>query len=95
MYYRKYLVYYRKCLVYYKKRSHTVQVIILPQYLDPNFRPNVNDLIIMILKWATTTEHAGERGEQLSVDAEMQPYGDRAVAASNQFYCKSRWEPSR
>ena len=40
-------------------------------------------------------EHAGENGVQLSAGAEMEAYGDQETAASNQFFCKSREEPSR
>ena len=40
-------------------------------------------------------EHAGENEVQLSVGVEMEACGDQSAAASNQFFCKSRDEPSR
>ena len=36
-----------------------------------------------------------ERGMQLFVDVEMEAYGDQAAVTGNQFFCKSREEPSR
>ena len=35
-------------------------------------------------------EHTGESGVQLSVDTEMEAYGDQAAAASNKFCFKPR-----
>ena len=40
-------------------------------------------------------EHAGVSGVQLSVGIETEAYGDQAAAASNQFCCLSREEPTR
>ena len=37
--------------------------------------------------------HASQSGVQLSVDAEMEAFGDQAAAVSNQFFCKSSEEP--
>ena len=42
-----------------------------------------------------TTEHAGERGVQLSVGgAEMEAYGDQAAAATTNFTVSLREEPT-
>ena len=42
-----------------------------------------------------TTEYASESGVQLPVGAGMEACGNQAAAASHQFFCKSREEPSR
>ena len=38
-------------------------------------------------------EHAGENGEQLSVDVELETYGDQLAAPSNQFFYKHKVDP--
>ena len=40
-------------------------------------------------------EHVGISRVQSSVGTQMEAYGDRVSAASNQFYCKFIKEPSR
>ena len=83
-----------RCLIYYSKCCNDIHTVIFNQTQDP-ISLHAKFVVYLLLWRGHIAEQAGESGVQLSVGPEMEAYGDQAAAASNQFCCKSREEPSR